>query len=79
MHVGVYSKQYKREPITIRIDFEKLNNIDMLAASFDISRSEFINQCIDYALAHIHEFEKKHDALLGNKQRKLKKAKQKLR
>lgn len=45
-------KQYKREPITIRIDLEKLHTIDTIAATFDISRSEFINQCIDYALQH---------------------------
>lgn len=48
-------KQYKKEPITIRIDFKKLNKIDMMAAGFNMSRSEFINQCIDYALEHLHK------------------------
>lgn len=48
-------KQYKKEPITIRIDFEKLNKIDEKAAAFNMSRSEFINQCIDYAMEHIKE------------------------
>lgn len=32
-------KQYKKEPITIRIDLEKLNKIDKLAASYNLSRS----------------------------------------
>ena len=46
-------KQYKKDPITIRIDFEKLKVIDSLANDYNISRSEFINQCIDYALKHM--------------------------
>lgn len=46
-------KQYKKDPITIRIDFEKLEKIDRLAAEYDLSRSEFINQCISYALEHM--------------------------
>ena len=41
-------KQYKKEPITLRIDIEKLKEIDRLAAQYDLSRSAFINQCIDY-------------------------------
>ena len=49
-------KQYKKEPITVRISYDKLEKIDRAALSFDISRSEFINQCIDYALEHLHEF-----------------------
>ena len=51
-------KQYKKEPITIRIDFEKLERIDRLASRYNLSRSEFINQCINYALAHMPEIEK---------------------
>ena len=46
-------KQYKKEPITVRIDFEKLEKMDKMAARYNISRSEFINQCIDYALDHL--------------------------
>lgn len=46
-------KQYKKEPITIRIDLDKIEKIDQLASSYDLSRSEFINQCIDYALDHM--------------------------
>ena len=48
-------RQYKKEPITIRVDQGKLERIDRTAASFDMSRSQFINQCIDYALSHIQE------------------------
>lgn len=48
-------KQYKKEPITIRVSPEKLAQIDRRAAEFDMSRSEFINQCIDYAMGHMGE------------------------
>lgn len=50
-------KQYKKDPITIRIDFEKLEKIDKLASEYNLSRSEFINQCINYALDHISGLE----------------------
>ena len=43
-------KQYKKDPITVRINFQKLEKVDRLAASYNLSRSEFINQCIDFAL-----------------------------
>lgn len=46
-------KQYKSEPITIRIDYDKLSRIDHAATVFRLSRSKFINQCIDYALEHM--------------------------
>jgi len=46
-------KQYKKDPITIRIDLTKLENIDKQAAAYHISRSDFINQCIDFALKHM--------------------------
>ena len=48
-------KQYKKEPITIRVSMEKLAQIDQRAAEYDMSRSEFINQCSDYAMEHIGE------------------------
>lgn len=50
-------KQYKKEPITIRISVEKLEKIDQKANQYDMSRSEFINQCIDYAMEHIGQDE----------------------
>ena len=46
-------KQYKKEPITLRIDIEKLKEIDRLAAQYDLSHSAFINQCIDYSIEHM--------------------------
>jgi metal-responsive CopG/Arc/MetJ family transcriptional regulator len=46
-------KQYKVEPITIRIPFEKLQKIDQLAEESGLSRSKFINQCIDFAIEHL--------------------------
>ncbi len=46
-------KQYTKEPITIRIAPDKLEQVDEAAARFNISRSEFINQCIDYALENL--------------------------
>ncbi len=46
-------KQYKKEPITIRISSDKLEKIDQKAGQYDMSRNEFINQCIDYAMEHI--------------------------
>ena len=46
-------KQYKKDPITIRVDFYKLEKIDRLAATYDLSRNAFINQCIDYAIEHM--------------------------
>lgn len=50
-------KQYKKEPITIRITFEKLEKIDKSAKNYNLSRSEFINQCIDFALKHMTTLE----------------------
>ncbi len=43
-------KPYKKEPITLRIDVEKLDKIERLAAKNGMNRSEFINRCIDFAL-----------------------------
>ena len=44
--------------ISIRIDSETLRNIDELATKIDISRNEFIVQCIDYALKNIEQHTK---------------------
>ncbi len=46
-------KQYKKDPITIRVPQDKLEAIDRIAAEYDMSRNEFINQCINYALEHM--------------------------
>ena len=46
-------KPYKKEPITIRMSLEKIEQIDRLSGEFHLSRSAFINQCIDYAMEHM--------------------------
>ena len=39
--------------ITIRIDDYKVEEIDRLAGKLNISRNEFINQCLDFALDNL--------------------------
>ncbi|MCC8122639.1 MAG: ribbon-helix-helix domain-containing protein [Oscillospiraceae bacterium] len=46
-------KQYKKDPVTIRMTEEKTKRVDKAAAAHNLSRSEFINQCIDYALENM--------------------------
>ena len=43
----------EKEVISMRIPTEVLEQIDAEADACDISRNEFINQCIDYAMEHI--------------------------
>ena len=51
-------KKPDKEVISIRIDSEVLKKIDRKSAQVDISRNEFINQCIAFALENIEEKEK---------------------
>ncbi|MBC8529602.1 ribbon-helix-helix protein, CopG family [Christensenellaceae bacterium NSJ-44] len=53
MHDNFIPKPYRKNPITIRIPPDKIEQIDQLAAQYDISRSSLINQCIDYGLDHL--------------------------
>lgn len=46
-------KKPEKEVISMRISTDVLNEIDRQAAAIDISRNEFINQCIAFALAHM--------------------------
>ena len=46
-------KKTEKEIISLRIDSEVLRVIDARATQIDISRNEFINQCIDFALRNI--------------------------
>ena len=46
-------KPYRKEPITIRIDVDKLERIEELAREYEVTRSEFINRCIDFALENM--------------------------
>lgn len=47
-------KPYKKEPVTIRIDIEKLEKIDKILGVYKINRSKFINRCIDYAMENMY-------------------------
>ena len=44
-----------KEVISIRLPAELLKTIDKNAANFDISRNEFINQCIIFAIQHMEK------------------------
>ena len=46
-------KQYKKEQFTIRMDQDMLERVDRLAEEDRLSRSEFINQCVAFALKHM--------------------------
>lgn len=41
--------------ISIRLDVDMLKTIDELSNDTDISRNEFIVQCIDYAIKNFHK------------------------
>lgn len=51
--------------ISIRIDINKINEIDQIAGKIDISRNELINQCINYALSNL-DFKKESESEIGN-------------
>lgn len=46
-------KKPEKEVISMRISVNVLEEIDRLATAADISRNEFINQCISFALSHM--------------------------
>lgn len=48
-------KKADKEVTTIRIPKEILDQIDTKSAKYDISRNEFINQCILYALRNMED------------------------
>ena len=43
-------KKPEKEVISLRLDSRMLEEINSWAIEIDISRNEFINQCIDFAL-----------------------------
>ena len=47
----------EKEVISIRMDSEMLRTVDREANEVNISRNEFINQCISFALEHLPEDE----------------------
>lgn len=50
-------KKCEKEVISMRIPTEMLQTLDAKAATFGISRNEFINQCICFALSNMGEAE----------------------
>lgn len=48
-----------KEVISIRLPSELLKEIDANAGKADISRNEFINQCIVFAMSNMREDHKK--------------------
>lgn len=48
-------KKKDKGVISIRISSDLLALVDRKYASYDISRNEFINQCIRFALVHLDE------------------------
>ena len=48
-------KKQEKEVISMRISTEVLAELDAKAAAFEISRNEFINQCIAFALANMED------------------------
>lgn len=46
--------------ISVRMDINRVNEIDKIASKIDISRNELINQCIEYALNNL-EFKDNRD------------------
>ena len=47
--------QQDKEDISVRLPAELLKEVDASAARSDISRNEFINQCIVFAMRHLKE------------------------
>lgn len=56
--VNFTPRQYKKEQFTIRMESGLLENVDSLAAKYGLSRSEFIVQCVCFALEHMGQAEK---------------------
>ena len=46
-------KKNEKEVISMRLPVDILNELDEKAAAYHISRNEFINQCITFALANM--------------------------
>lgn len=48
-------KKQAKDVISIRIDTELLKEVDSIAYNSDISRSELIIQCIEFAMEHMEK------------------------
>ena len=54
-------KQYKKEQFTIRMEQDMLAHVDELAVQYNLSRSEFIVQCVRFAMEHMPGVGKKEN------------------
>ena len=52
---GFVPQKIDKEIISIRISTDMLKKLDKLSAKYEISRNEFINQCIQYATDHMED------------------------
>lgn len=52
---GFIPRNYTKQQVTVRIDENTLKRVDELAAQLKISRSDLVNQCIEYALDRIED------------------------
>ena len=48
-------KKMEKEIVSVRLPLETLAIVDTKAAEIGISRNQFLNQCIEYALANMAE------------------------
>lgn len=48
-------KKSDKEVISVRLTEELLKSIDRYAEKYEISRNEFINQCLNFAIENIDE------------------------
>ena len=53
MYHNFIPRAYSSEPITIRLKPDELEFVSQLAADYNLSRSEFIHQCIAFAVRHL--------------------------
>lgn len=49
------SKKKDKNLISFRIEKELLDEIDVLASKCDLSRNEFMTQCLRYAISNMRE------------------------
>jgi metal-responsive CopG/Arc/MetJ family transcriptional regulator len=48
-------RKAEKTVISIRIQTSTLETVDSIAADIDLSRNEFIVQCIEYAIEHYNK------------------------
>lgn len=51
----VPKKNDEKDNITLRVSLQTLELIDRKAAQYNLSRNQFLNQCIEYALANMDD------------------------